>query len=101
MCTIENYNANLEDKILKGEELTESEVQDIIYENYHIEKVSSHTFGETRWGIIEEIIIKIRERYFSLFYIRGKTERQDDEFEAQIAEEVVPKEVVSVIYVRK
>ena len=91
----------LKDKILNKKELTEIEVKEIIYNDCGIEQIESYPCDESRWGIIEKVIIKVNDRYFSLSYERGKTEVQDDYFWGQIAEEVVSKEVVITKWVKK
>ena len=91
----------LKDKILNKKELTETEVKEIIYNDCGIEQIESYPCDESRWGIIEKVIIKVNDRYFSLSYERGKTEMQDDYFWGQIAEEVVSKEVVITKWVKK
>ena len=91
----------LKDKILNKKELTEIEVKEIIYNDCGIERIESYPCDESRWGIIEKVIIKVNDRYFSLSYERGKTEMQDDYFWRQIAEEVVSKEVVITKWVKK
>ena len=91
----------LKDKILNKKELTEIEVKEIIYNDCGIEQIESYPCDESRWGIIEKVIIKVNDRYFSLSYERGKTEMQDDYFWGQIAEEVVSKEVVITKWVKK
>ena len=91
----------LKDKILNKKELTEIEVKEIIYNDCSIEQIESYPCDESRWGIIEKVIIKVNDRYFSLSYERGKTEMQDDYFWGQIAEEIVSKEVVITKWVKK
>lgn len=91
----------LKDKILNKKELTEIEVKEIIREDCDIERIESYPCDESRWGIIEEVIIKVNDRYFCLSYERGKTEMQDDYFWGQTAEEVVSKEVVITQWVKK
>lgn len=91
----------LKDKILNKKELTETEVKEIIRKDCDIEWIESYPCDESRWGIIEKIIIKVNDRYFCLSYERGKTEMQDDYFWGQTAEEVVPKEVVITKWVKK
>lgn len=94
-------NKYLKDKILNKKGLTETEVKEIIHEDCDIEWIESYPYGEGRWGIIEEVIIKVNNRYFCLFYQRGKTEMQDDYFWGQTAEEVISKEVVITKWVKK
>lgn len=91
----------LKNKILNKKELTEVEVKDIIYQDTAIERVDSFSCDESRWGILEKVIIKVNDKYFSLSYERGKTEMQEDYFWGQTAEEVVSKEVVVTKWVKK
>lgn len=87
----------LKNKILTNQILSSEEVCLLILEHKDedddVVKIDSSVVDEDRWEVTEEVIFKVNEKYFSLFYLKGKTEMQEDYFPAQIAEEVEPKEI--------
>lgn len=76
------------DKILSGKELTEDEVNEIVFGIADIEIVDKIIEERHRWTILETIVFKIYERYFQIYYYSAATEYQADEFPEQIAMEV-------------
>lgn len=73
---MDNYEIELLRKIDNGEELTRSELCDIIFE-FEVEKEE----GENRrWSRSVTTISKIGDRYFSTDWEEGLTECQDNEF---------------------
>ena len=90
-------------KILTGKELTSTEVSQLVWEDIgiNITQIDSVVIDEGRWDVTEEIIFKINERYFSIYYLRGKTEMQEDYFPKQIAEEVEPTEIKVIRWIPK
>lgn len=85
----------IENKILTGKELTSTEVSQLVWmdADINITQIDSVVIGEGRWDIAEIVIFKINGRYFSIYYLRGKTETQEDYFPEQIAGEVEPTEI--------
>lgn len=67
----------------------------------NITQIDSVVIGEGRWDITEKVIFKINGRYFSIYYLRGKTETQEDYFPEQIAEEVEPTEIKVIKWIPK
>lgn len=88
----EYYNKHFEEimvnKIQNGEELTEEELEKLVW-NYGIES----DYGENRrWARHVTSIVKLCDRYFSVGWEEGLTERQENEFYEQ------PYEVKKHIY---
>lgn len=95
----------LRDKIIGGERLTAREVKDIVRDdaslNYAIiEEISD---GHGRWVEYMTTIIELWDTgtYYALYWNRGLTEYQENEFEAQVAIPVEKKEVVTYEWVAK
>lgn len=90
----------LKEKILNGIELSVSEVQQIIWEDTEEdEEIFIHDTeigDDTRWSRPIGIIIKVDNRFFRIWYLKGLTEYQPDDYEKQVAEEVVPVEVTRI-----
>ena len=93
----------IENKILAGKELTSTEVSQLVWMDVdiNITQIDSVVIGEGRWDITEKVIFKINGRYFSIYYLRGKTETQEDFFPEQIAEEVEPIEIKVIKWIPK
>lgn len=77
--------------------LTEKEVRDAVYEDS--EKyllVDSFITGASRWHIHKTGIIHCSEdsKYYMIYWAEAATERQENEFWGQTAEEVEQQEVV-------
>ncbi len=87
--------------------LTKEQARDIVYDdNLEFETVSDEMIEKSRWSILNSIIIK-RISDGALFrgsYRVGATEQQDErpfEYDEPDFHEVVPKEVITIKYVRK
>ena len=94
----------LRDKIIGGERLTAKEVKDIIKENAYLdyEIVEEISDGHGRWVEYMTTIIELGNGdYYALYWNRGLTEYQENEFEAQIATPVEKKEVITYEWVVK
>lgn len=93
----------MKDKILTGKNLTSEEVSQLIWRNTDIDitRIDSIVVDEGRWDVTEEVIFKIDKKYFSVYYLRGKTEMQEDYFPEQIAEEVEPTEIKVIRWIPK
>ena len=88
----------LREKILNGEELTYDEVQCIVWEDIEDEEeiITKTTINgdDNRWDRFVFTILEVDNRYFQLYHLQGLTEYQENTYEAQIALEVEPIEVV-------
>lgn len=71
-------------------EFTEDEVRELVYES-----IKNVEHDSSRWTAYMSSIIKCEDdgKFYELFWDRGLTEEQENEFEAQEAEEVVPRDV--------
>lgn len=100
-CTVTKHY--IENKILTGKELTSTEVSQLVWmdADINITQIDSVVIGEGRWDVTEKVIFKINGRYFSIYYLRGKTETQEDYFPEQIAEEVEPTEIKVIRWIPK
>lgn len=103
----EDYNTiteqNMKNKILTGKELTSEEISQLVWgdTDNDITQIDSVVIDEGRWDITKEVIFRINGRYFSIYYLRGKTEMQEDYFPEQIAEEVEQIEVTVIRWIPK
>lgn len=90
----------LKEKILNGIKLTSDEVNQIVWEDTEEDEgifIHDTEFGDdTRWFRFIGVILKIDNRFFRIWYLKGLTEYQPNEYESQVAEEVVPVEVTRV-----
>lgn len=78
------YKESIRNKILNGEELTEQEVQNIVYENICgcVDEIEGN---KHRWYVEVDMIIQVDKNYYCISYNRGATELQEDEFFPQVA----------------
>ena len=83
-------------KIKNGEILNSEEVQKLIYSDTHIDEVH---LDSGRWTEHLQAIYEIKGRYYAVYWERGLTECQDNEFYSQVAEEVIP--IDEVVTIRK
>lgn len=93
----------MKDKILNGKELTSKEVCQLAWgdTDNDIAQIDSIVIDEGRWDVTEQVIFRINGRYFSIYYLRGKTEMQEDYFPEQIAEEVEQTEIKVIRWIPK
>lgn len=82
------------EKILTGKGLTEEEVE---YAFYNFLCVDEDEDEHRRWSYYKTKIIKVENRYFSIYADIGLTEYQENYYEPQILEEVKPREKVITI----
>lgn len=73
---MDNYEKELLEKIDNGEELTRSELCDIIFEF----KVERKNGDNRRWSRNVNTISKIGDRYFSINWEEGLTESQENDY---------------------
>lgn len=74
----------LKNKIINGEKLSEEEVKNIVYEDlfYQVDRVEGE---DHRWARKIDLIYEIDGNYYRIYYYRGLTECQEDEFWEQEA----------------
>ena len=81
----------IDEKILRGEELTSDEVQ-LIFWNY--DSIAEEEGEHHRWWHPVYKIFQVGERYFQIWGMIGLTECQESEYEPQVAIEVEQREKV-------
>lgn len=75
----EHFDEIMLDKIDKCEDLTEKELETLIYSNN-----VSDTYGENRrWSRTVTTIIKLIDRFFCIIWEQGLTENQDNDYSNQ------------------
>ena len=84
------------DKIIKGEELTWEEVRDIYWELPSIAEEEGEHF---RWCYPITKVFQVYDKYYSIWVMKGLTECQDNDYEAQVAIEVKPKAEIVIKWV--
>ena len=84
----------LKNKIVNGEELSADEVQYIYYGEVfpQVDRIGS---DEGRWYRYITVVYEINASYYSIYYYKGLTEYQKDEFESQVADEVEKRPVTT------
>ena len=88
--------SQLIDCMLEGKPIPEHEIRRLVYRGFpadpNLVYVEEEEDEARRWYSRVEVIFKVNnERFFRVWYDRGLTELQDNEFEEQIAVEVEPK----------
>jgi hypothetical protein len=81
----------INEKVLRGEELTSEEVQ-LIFWDY--DSVAEENGEHYRWWYPVYKVFQVDERYFQVWGMIGLTECQESEFEPQVAIEVEQREKV-------
>ena len=89
----------LENKIVNGEELSADEVQYIYYGRV-FPQVDYIGGDEGRWNRYITVVYEINDSYYSIYYYKGLTEHQEDEFESQVADEVEKRPVTTYEWVK-
>lgn len=85
------------EKILHGIKLSYEEVSGLIWEEYEDLAVEATiSGGDTRWQRYINVVLKVDDRFFMIYYMKGLTEFQDDDYDEQIAVEVVPVKVTRI-----
>lgn len=95
------YKEGIRNKILNGEELTEREVQDIVYEDLcgYVGYVDEITLEECGQYDKVDMIIQVDKNYYCISYNRVANEFQEDEFFPQVATKMKRRIVVKYEYV--
>ena len=88
----------LEEKIYKGEKLTERELKEIISE---CDEVDAITGDIGRWNQWITTIIQIEDKLFAIDWLRGLTEYQENSFFDQPYEVERKTRVVTEVYYEK
>lgn len=89
----------LKNKIVNGEELSADEVQYIYYGEV-FPQVDYIGGDEERWYRYITVVYEINDSYYSIYYYKGLTEYQEDEFESQVADEVEKRPVTAYEWVK-
>lgn len=89
----------LKNKIVNGEELSADEVQYIYYGEV-FPQVDYIGGDEGRWNRYITVVYEINYSYYSIYYYKGLTEYQEDEFESQVADEVEKRPVTTYEWVK-
>lgn len=89
----------LKNKIVNGEELSANEVQYIYYGEV-FPQVDCIGGDEGRWYRYITVVYEINGSYYSIYYYKGLTEYQEDEFESQVADEVEKRLVTTYEWVK-
>lgn len=88
---------SIKEKILNGVQLKEDEVSLLVYGEVEDLPIQAEFYGEdTRWQRYIYIVLKVDDRFFMVHYAKGLTEFQENDYEAQVAQEVVPVEVTRI-----
>lgn len=88
----ENPQEEIENAILRREEIS-GEVWQVVHDNFDIIATESDMDDAGRWTVPEDIIFKLDNRFFCIWFNRGLTEYQENEWEDQVAVEVRPKQI--------
>ena len=86
----------IDEKILRGEELTSEEVQ-LIFWDY--DSIAEENGEHHRWWYPVYKIFQVGEKYFQVWGAIGLTECQEDEYVPQVAIEVEQREKVIMEWV--
>ena len=92
----------IKDKVLNGETLTESEIQDVVWGYVDGIYIVEEEITDTgRWHNHKNTVVTVQDtgRYFAISWGEGATEMQEDEFYENTFTEVFPKEISKTIYV--
>lgn len=88
---------SIKEKILNGIKLSYEEVSGLLWEEYEDLPIQATIEGEqTRWQRFIYVVLKVDDRFFMVHYAKGLTEFQENDYEAQVAREVVPVEVTRI-----
>lgn len=81
-----SINETATERILNNETIYEIDIKHLL-EYYTIEEENRDV---QRWVTGVSSIVEVDGRYFNIFWYRGNTEYQENEYPAQVAEEVEP-----------
>lgn len=82
------------EKFDKGEEFTEDEIVELIWEFNEVERIEGENRRWSRWV---DVVIEVKGRYFMTGYDEGLTEYQDNEYYESYVKEVTPVERTVVV----
>lgn len=89
----------LKNKIVNGEELSADEVQYIYYGEV-FPQVDYIDGDEGRWKRYITVVYEINYSYYSIYYYKGLTECQENEFESQVANEVEKRPITTYEWIK-
>lgn len=81
-----SINETAIERILNNETIYATDIKHLL-EDYVIEEEDGDVH---RWVTGVSSIVEVNGRYFNIFWYRGNTEYQENEYPAQVAEEVEP-----------
>lgn len=99
MITYEQYEGfmnkqeEIETAILNGEKISGDIWREIAWEDLDVVDTIADMNEAGRWTCPETIIFELDSRFFSIWFERGLTEYQENEWYDQVAEEVRPKQI--------
>lgn len=70
----------LEEKVYNGENLSENELADFVYDGPQVFEIKGE---DRRWERTNTTIFKIKDKYFAIDWEQGLTEEQEDSFNEQ------------------
>ena len=86
---------SVKEKILNGVKLSYEEVLGLLRKEYEDLPIQAAIKGEdARWQRYITVILKVDDRFFMIYYMKGLTEFQDNDYEEQVAVDVVPVQVM-------
>jgi len=92
----------IKEKILNSVELTLEEVMEIVWgDAEELEIVEEVRRDELKWHEVTDVVFKVEERFFMVFYYRGLGYHGENNYEEQIAVEVKPVQVLRTEWVEK
>jgi hypothetical protein len=88
---------SIKEKILNRVELKGYEVSLLVDEEVEGISIETTLYSEdTRWQRFIYVVLKVDDRFFIVHYAKGLTEFQENNYEAQVAREVVPVAVTTI-----
>lgn len=89
---------NIEEKLLRGDHLTEHEISELVYES---EKVDEEVGDHRRWVASVNTVIKVQDRLFMINWDRALTESQESSWQNQPVEVESYEEQITVTKYRE
>lgn len=89
---------NIEEKLLRGDHLTEHEISELVYES---EEVDEEVGDHGRWVANVNTVIKVQDRLFMINWDRALTESQESSWQNQPVEVESYEEQITVTKYRE
>ena len=89
---------NIEEKLLRGDHLTEHEISELVYES---EEVDEEVGDHRRWVANVNTVIKVQDRLFMINWDRALTESQESSWQNQPVEVESYEEQITVTKYRE